>query len=270
MYDPNVLDSKEFVKQYLTLSDRVEGLGPGKKLVNSLFHYFSAKNTENVRQRNILIGVITAQEYLLTRAITIYRTWGAGLKDVGEGHNHIFFFVGEDCKTDDPRLKNMPIVKLPGIQDDVYPPQKKVFAVLKYFHSQFAGQYKWFVRADDDVYIHVEKLESMLQEWDWTDALMLGHPGYGIEKERKRLKLLPHEIYCMGGPSVVFSVTAVKALSPYLHQCLAAVEHHNQGKARKEKWFNEDVELGRCASRTVGITCSQVATVRRKVIDKEG
>ena len=261
--DPSSLGNEEFIEKYLTLTDRVESLGLGERLMNSAAS--SGDNTpSNHVRKQILIGVITAEKYLLTRAVTIYDTWAVDLQQGDDGDHHLVFFVGEDCNTDDPRLKNMPIIKLPGIRDAVYPPQKKVFAVLEHFHHKFGGKFKWFIRADDDVYIHMRKLESMLQGWEWTEELMLGHPGYGLKKDRERLHLLPHENYCMGGPGVVFSASALKTLSPHLGRCLNAVEHHNREVEEEEGWFNEDVELGRCVSRTVGIGCSQVAKVRER------
>lgn len=270
--DPSSLANEDFIEKYLTLTDRVVSLGPGERLVNSFFYYFLAGSNENAPtshvqpRRNILIGVITAGKYLLTRATTIYNTWAMALN---EGDNRLVFFVGEDCNISDPHLTKMPIIKLPGIHDDVYPPQEKVFAVLEYIHHKFGKKYRWFIRADDDVYIHMAKLESMLQGWEWTEELMLGHPGFGLKEDRRRLQLLPHENYCMGGPGVVFSATALEALSPHLSRCLGAVEHFNQQAKEGDGWYNEDVELGRCVSRTIGIGCSQVAKVRREGEGKE-
>lgn len=258
MEDPGSLSNDEFVKNYLTLSENARGIGPRGRFLNSFFHHhYFTEPPEFHARKNMLIAVITAEKYLLTRAVTIDRTWAQTMG----GNNRLYFFVGEDCKTSHPVLQDMNIIKLKGIHDAIYPPQEKVFAVLKYIHKWFGEDFKWFVRADDDVYIRVEKLVAMLNGWEWTEKLELGHPGYGLEEDRERLKLLPHETYCMGGPGVVMSAPALKALSPHLGRCLQAVEHYNKGGASEAGWFNEDVELGRCMSRTVGIGCSPVAEV---------
>jgi hypothetical protein len=50
----------------------------------------------------------------------------------------------------------------------------------------------------------------------------------------------------------------VQLLSTLMAGCLETVEAHNrigEGVAGRA-WFNEDVELGRCVSRNVGIQCS--------------
>ena len=59
----------------------------------------------------------------------------------------------------------------------------------------------------------------------------------------------------MGGPGVVLSQAALKALYPHLDKCLGAVEKHNMDSSQPQ-WYNEDVELGRCISRNIGVQCS--------------
>ena len=245
------LSIDRFTDEYISLSDKVELLGPGERLVNSFFSYFS-KKSKVIKRKKILIAVVTTEKYLLTRARAIKETWA---KDLGP-HNKLYFFVGEDCDTKShPKLRTLPIIKVTGVRDNVYPPQEKVFSVLSYVHQRFGEEFKWFVRADDDVYIRVRELESTLDSLDWMEKMYIGHPGYGKNEDRRRLKLLAHENYCMGGPGVVFSSTALAALSVHLKRCLKAVESYNSKWGKDIGWYNEDVELGRCISRTVGINC---------------
>ena len=244
------LTLERFTEEYISLSDKVEKLGPGERLVNSFFSYFS-KKTKVTGKRKIMIAVVTTEKYLLTRAKAIKETWA---QDLGP-NNRLYFFVGEDCDTSDRKLRHLPIIKVSGVRDNVYPPQEKVFSVLSYVYQHFGEEYKWFIRADDDVYIRVRELETMLDSLDWMEKLYIGHPGYGKNEDRRRLKLLAHENYCMGGPGVVFSATALSALTVHLMRCLKAVESYNSKWGKDIGWYNEDVELGRCISRTVGINC---------------
>ena len=244
------LSSKQFAQEYISLPDKsneIEGMFP-------LFHYIPIRKKVKQRKKNILIAVVTTEKYLWTRAVAINQTWAREVR----GNNQMYFFVGEDCNTKDIRLKGMPIVKMKGIKDNIYPPQKKVFAVLKYIYEMYGEQYKWFVRADDDVYIRISPLEQMLLDLDWTESLFLGRPGWGKVEDRQRLKLLPHENYCMGGPGVVFSAVTLKILTPYLDKCLEGINLYNEFHHSDERWYNEDVELGRCVSRTVGIHCTNL------------
>ena len=198
-------------------------------------------------RKKLLVGVVTAEKYLLTRAKTVYKTWG---QDVTQ----IIFFVGSDCNISHPDLRGLPLVKLPGISDNVYPPQKKVFAVLKYMQDHYIDDYYWFMRADDDVYVRGQKLEDILSELNPSERIYLGRAGVGKPNDVKRLGLLPYERYCMGGPGVVFSREALFALAPHLDYCLGAVSQYN--RQENKQWFNEDVELGRCVSRTIDVQCS--------------
>ena len=63
---------------------------------------------------------------------------------------------------------------------------------------------------------------------------------------------------------VVFSNAALRALVPHLDECLEAIEYYN--KFAESSWYNEDVELGRCVSRKVGIQCSTSLEVSTSII----
>ena len=204
-------------------------------------------------QKTLFVAVITAEKYLPTRARAVYDTWGRSV-------TKIVFFVGADCNTSHPAIQDLPIVKLPGIPDNVYPPQKKVFAVLHYVHDHYIGEFQWFMRADDDVYVRGDKLEELLGTMNFNEKIYLGLAGTGKAEDIHRLGLRPHERYCMGGPGVIFSGATLRELAPYLDHCLSAVDRHNEARP-EHPWYNEDVELGRCVSRSLNIQCSTSAEV---------
>ena len=164
----------------------------------------------------LLIGILTQQEYLHTRAQAVYETWA---QDIIEGD--VVFFVGEDCEIS-ANLSHLPIIKLDGIPDHVYPPLKKAFAVMQYMYDNFINQYNWFIRADDDMYVRGELLTNLLKRMSPYERVYLGRAGVGKGDDLDRLHLLPHERYCMGGPGVVFSNAAMRAVGPHLNQCLSA------------------------------------------------
>ena len=205
-------------------------------------------------RKKLFVAIITAEKYLPTRARAVYDTWGRSV-------SQIVFFVGADCNTSRPAVRDLPIVKLPGIPDHVYPPQKKVFAVLHYIHDHFLDEFQWFMRADDDVYVRGELLEELLGTLNFNELVYLGLAGKGKTEDIDRLGLRPHERYCMGGPGVIFSRATLKKLAPYLDPCLRSVDHYNE-EHPDHPWFNEDVELGRCVSRSLNIQCSTSAEVQ--------
>ncbi|XP_065670975.1 chondroitin sulfate synthase 1 isoform X2 [Hydra vulgaris] len=183
------------------------------------------------KKKFIFIGVMTAEKYLDSRARAVYETWGSDLK----GYGKLMFFASSQIKDSD-----LPVVFLDGV-DDSYPPQKKSMMMLKYMHDNYINEYEWFVRGDDDVYIRIDKLQNFLLTLNSSDDLYIGQTGRYKETLRFGIK----ENYCMGGPSFVFTSSALYKLIPYVKYCL---EHL--------KTKHEDVEVGRCLKNFVGISCT--------------
>lgn len=169
---------------------------------------------EYIFKKGLLVGVLTQQEYLATRAKALYETWGREV-------DKLILFVGEDCNISSD-LSHLPIVKLEGVPDHVYPPLKKAFAVMKYMYSHHINEFNWFVRADDDMYLRTNKLTDLLKQMNPYERVYLGRAGAGRKEDLERLELLPHERYCMGGPGVILSNGAMRGVGPHLDNCLNA------------------------------------------------
>ncbi|XP_059383544.1 chondroitin sulfate synthase 1-like [Carassius carassius] len=181
----------------------------------------------------LFVGVMTAQKYLNNRAVAAYRTWAKTIPGKVE------FFSSEGSDTTIP----IPIVALQNV-DDSYPPQKKSFMMLKYMHDHYLDQFEWFMRADDDVYIKSEKLESFLRSLNSSEAIFLGQTGMGARDELGKLALEPGENFCMGGPGVIMSRGVLRRMVPHIRQCL-----------QEMYTTHEDVEVGRCVRRFAGVQC---------------
>lgn len=186
-----------------------------------------------LRKKMLFVGVMTAEKFLDTRAKAVYETWGKILP------GKMMFFASSSSSRND-----LPVVSLSGV-DDSYPPQRKSMMMLKYMHDNFIDQYEWFLRADDDVYIRTDKLERFLRQLNSSDDLYIGQAGTGNQEEKGRLGLGVGDNFCMGGPSVVISSSALRKVVPYLEYCLQnLVTTH------------EDVEVGRCIKKFVGVSCT--------------
>lgn len=176
----------------------------------------------------------THQTFFLTLSLTcVYRTWAQTIP------GHVEFFSSEGSDTSIP----IPIVALRNV-DDSYPPQKKSFMMLKYMHDHYLDRYEWFMRADDDVYIKSEKLESFLRSLNSSEAIFLGQTGMGARDELGKLALEPGENFCMGGPGVIMSREVLKRMVPHIRECL-----------QEMYTTHEDVEVGRCVRRFAGVQC---------------
>ncbi|EHB11896.1 Chondroitin sulfate synthase 1 [Heterocephalus glaber] len=165
---------------------------------------------------------MTPQKYLQTRAVAAHRTWSKTIPGKVE------FFSGEGSDTSIPIL----IAPLRGV-DDSYPPQKKSFMMLKYMHDHYLDKYEWFMRADDDVYIKGDRLESFLRSLNSSEPLFLGQTGLGTTEEMGKLALEPGENFCMGGPGVIMSREVLRRTAPHIGKCL-----------QEMYTTHEDVEVG--------------------------
>ncbi|XP_077988475.1 chondroitin sulfate synthase 3-like [Glandiceps talaboti] len=192
-------------------------------------------SNELLTRKPLYVGVLTAGKFLKTRATACNRTWGESVSKLE------FFSQFKDTADDN----DLPIVGLPGIDDNIYPPQQKAFTMLQYMCQHHVHDYNWFFRADDDVYIKLDKLLAFLTTIDHRMMVYMGQPGHGLPEVRNKLGLDGHN-FCMGGPGVVFSRTALINLCPHIDQCMKEV-------VSKE----EDVEIGRCVTKHLGIQCTR-------------
>lgn len=192
-------------------------------------------------QNLILVGIMTAQKYVDTRAWNVWRTWGQTLP------GRVFFFVAEHTETAHPEL---PLIRLPGV-DDSYPPQKKSFMMFRWMADHGLNQFEWFLRADDDVYVRGDRLEIFLRSLNSSKPLFLGQAGLGTPEEYGTLSLGSEDNYCMGGPGIILSRTALAMVRPHIGECL-----------RNMYTTHEDVEVGRCIRKFAGVSCSWSYEVR--------
>lgn len=182
----------------------------------------------------VFIGVMTAEKFLNTRAKAVYETWGKKVP----GKLEFFSSVGSK---DNPDL---PVVSLPGV-DDSYPPQRKSLMMLKYMHDHYIDQFEWFMRSDDDVYIRTNKLAEFLHSLNSSQDLYVGQAGTGAKAEKGLLGLGYGDNFCMGGPGMVMTRSVLKKVVPHVEHCLQNLYTSH-----------EDVEVGRCIKKFVGVSCT--------------
>ena len=85
--------------------------------------------------------------------------------------------------------------------------------MMRYVSDRHGTDYEWFLRLDDDAYVHIENLESLLRKIDASQALYVGSPGFGKHNEDF---IEDNMVYCMGGPGIVLSKETLASLSPKL------------------------------------------------------
>ena len=201
------------------------------------------------RQLNsIYIGVLTCKKYLSTRAGSINATWGNLnylTSDFSKRKIEYFAKIPNEEIKDYPNMNVNNLMHIdPDLDDKVYPPQQKAFSMLQHICENEIDQYKWYLRADDDVYVDVNGLEKLLDRIDSNRITYLGQPGMGWVEHRDKLGLAGHN-FCMGGPGVLFSNALLKKICPFIDRCKVEVES-----------LEEDVELGRCVLKYADVECT--------------
>ena len=199
-------------------------------------------------ERQLLIAIMLSKCDFLTKLDVISATWMVD-------SSQVVFFASSDCNGDDPKLKNIHLVHLPELAGEPYPPQKKIFTVLRYLNKHYIDQYSWFMLASDNVYIRTFRLEGFLtNRMDFESLVYMGYPAQISFEDMKRFGLSPRETYCVGGPGVVLSRATVRELTPQLDLCLDLYVKSNSSV------LDQDVELGRCITRHLKIQCTSNAS----------
>lgn len=152
---------------------------------------------------------ITANIILNFRTLDIAQSWA---RDVSDGDITVF-----SDNPDKLMYSYMNIVTLDGVNDNMYPPQRKSYSVIRHFHDFSLDEYDWFMRLDDDVYLNFNNLEQFLRKLDPTKPQMIGNAGFGRDAD----DYVPASMtYCMGGTGIIFSREAIRLIRPFLQKCL--------------------------------------------------
>ena len=80
----------------------------------------------------------------------MWRTWAQELRLRG---GDVLFFGGEGAVGG--AWCGLPLVSLAGVGDSDYPPQRKSLLMLSWLARHWGHRAKWFLRADDDIFVKV-------------------------------------------------------------------------------------------------------------------
>lgn len=200
----------------------------------SQFVRYQNLSRETNAKRLVLVSVMTHYGTINTRAVAINKTWGRDIP------GKVIFFVGN---TGNKTEVDLPLVILP-VADDVYPPQKKAMLMLEYVYEHYRDSFRWFIRADDDVYINSVNLQALLISISGSNDVLLGHPGIGTTEEKGKLGLEEESNFCIGGTGIVMSSSVLKKIHRHLDYCI-----------KNTATAHEDSEVGRCIKKFVGVQC---------------
>jgi hypothetical protein len=101
--------------------------------------------------------------------------------------------------------------------------------MFKYVWEQYPEK-KWFIKADDDTYIHFDNLLDMLSEYNHEEEVYIGRAGeWGTGSSYVR--------YCGGGAGYVLSQKTLSKWYPFIDKCerLRVGEDASVGKCLRDK-----------------------------------
>lgn len=107
----------------------------------------------------LYVAMMSAGKYLDNRALAAVQTWAEAVRVKHPSAKiKVEIFAAESGSVD-----GVNIVALPGVADNVYPPQRKSFSMMRYLAEHHLEEYDWFMRLDDDAYISWPILEKLLR-----------------------------------------------------------------------------------------------------------
>ena len=138
---------------------------------------------------------------------SITSTWGSGL-------THIVFLLPAGCSLKPP-ASNVELARLPSNS-----PSVQIGATIQYLSQKHSHSYSWFLIVSSETYVNDESVGTYLSKLNPEEPVYLGK--LPVNQSVDRLKLVPHERECVGGPGIVLSRAAIHKLVP----ALTNKQHH--------------------------------------------
>lgn len=173
----------------------------------------TTSTTANLNIPKVLCWIMTSPPNHNTRAKSVKETWGKRC-------DKILFM---SSKVDD----SIGSIALPVKEgrNNLWAKTKEAF---KYIHKNFINDYDWFLKADDDTYVIMENLKSLLRKNDPNALVYFGC----------RLKPFVKQGFMSGGAGYVLSKGALKG---FIENALANKSLCHQGDDGAE-----DIHIGKC------------------------
>ncbi|CAK9290670.1 unnamed protein product [Gordionus sp. m RMFG-2023] len=212
-------------------------MGIAKYLMKRSYQYIedppNSYHVTKLDSINILIGIMTSQQNLKDRGLSILRTWGsicnkelANSTDGTDSGIMIRFFgeaqldpSHEYCL--DNKLSNDNNSYTNGVESEKcviraksncfvrlkdatnareYPPMIKAFSMLKYMYRHYILKPKvhtkidWFIRVDDDVHVKLKELKRFLYSLNPRNLYYIGQMGIGRKQDADTINLFKRDI----------------------------------------------------------------------------
>ncbi|ORY06198.1 hypothetical protein K493DRAFT_333256 [Basidiobolus meristosporus CBS 931.73] len=178
------------------------------------YHFASSR-------KQLVIFLLTSLKTLPTRGKDVSLTWGKRAKEYRESGSSVSPVDVMFSESADTSKYGLPHLPLPDVgYSELY---KKTFSTFHYLYEHHLNDYEWFMKADDDTFVRINTLMSLLNNpnINASEPLLFGRTGGS---------------WCWGGPGYIINRRMLSLVGPYLPYCL-----------KNEKYVGpEDVMFGEC------------------------
>ena len=190
-------------------------------------------------------SILSSKDTFKDLSSAIHRTWGGEKAILKSMEYYIYPRAGkEEISFASSRKMQVTSLELEGEAES-----KGIFKMWRDICDKKLGDYLWFVKLLDDVYLKRRDLMNLLFSLNSSESLFVGKAVFPSGKKREDLGLREGESYCHES-CYVLSWKAVKLLCPKLQVC--------QENARSS---NEDVEIARCIRTYLQVNCTAATEV---------
>lgn len=194
--------------------------------------------TEEISFHETLYVAVIASSSSLTNALSVSETWG-------QSANFIEYYVNDSIL----QFTNLSVVRLPSNDKPLF------FELLFYLHQEYNDNFNWFLIANDEMYVRVQKLANFLNKLDPTADIYLGAPSQ-LPWYKQNYLFQNQELFCKGNTGIILSREMLRKLVPYIEHCLQ--------QAQPDESF--DILLGRCIRYSTGVYCNSNSIKEVKLI----
>lgn len=176
--------------------------------IPELRNYASYKEINRIKSnkypKKLLIFAVSSEIYLKTRVVDVVKTWQRTANILNpELGIHVILSIENEI----PKLYNIPV--LDNISSSNYNELYiKVFNSWKEVWNKYGYEYDYFMKADDDVFINIEKLGNVFNNSNYNPNKI---EYFGFRD--------PDTPMCWGGPGYILSRGTLRIIYPNIEKC---------------------------------------------------
>jgi len=200
-------------------------------------------NAMEAHDRNNILIVVPISSLYMDRIGIVLRTWGSDLP----ANIKLTFFASKTVSHMMNQAFPDQSIMYADVNDIEYPPVIRNSQMLQSAYNMHS--FDWLLKVDDDTYVNVEQLQTLVYSFKDSTTAFLGSRGVGRAEDREFLDL--HKPMCMGGPGYLIRRKTLSEVVPYLNSCVEGIKN---SKHVKYIWHS-DVVISKCIYKFTSLGC---------------